>query len=141
MSLLPSWVEELENASEPTASTTRTIPKEYGIDFATGRMTGKTVSSKEAIKVWAWNCLKTERYKYGIFSDQYGVEMAQYIGHVPEQEFIQTDIQQDITDALMQNPYITAVNDFNLDFSGSKITISLAIETIYGNVDITGEEI
>lgn len=133
MSLLPSWVENIQAVSG--AEDTLQAPVEYGIDFTSGRMTGRKVTEKEAIKCWIWNCIKTERYKYAIYSDQYGVELEQYIGQVPEREYIQTDIQQDITDALMQNQYITAVHDFDITFGDDDINIALTVDTLYGSIE------
>lgn len=138
MSLLPSWAENIQIISG--AEDTPQTPVEYGIDFAFGRMTGKKVTEKEAIKCWIWNCIKTERYKYAIYSDQYGVELEQYIGQVPEREYIQTDIQQDITDALMQNQYITAVHDFNITFGDDDINIALTVDTLYGSIEYKDED-
>lgn len=138
MSLLPSWVENIQIVSG--AEDTLQAPVEYGIDFASGRMTGKKVTEKEAIKCWIWNCIKTERYKYAIYSDQYGVELEQYIGQVPEREYIQTDIQQDITDALMQNQYITAVRDFDITFGDDDINIALTVDTLYGSIEYKDED-
>lgn len=138
MSLLPSWVENIQAVSD--AEDTLQAPVEYGIDFTSGRMTGRKVTEKEAIKCWIWNCIKTERYKYAIYSDQYGVELEQYIGQVPEREYIQTDIQQDITDALMQNQYITAVHDFNITFGDDDINIALTVDTLYGPIEYKDED-
>lgn len=138
MSLLPSWVENIQAVSG--AEDTLQAPVEYGIDFTSGRMTGRKVTEKEAIKCWIWNCIKTERYKYAIYSDQYGVELEQYIGQVPEREYIQTDIQQDITDALMQNQYITAVHDFNITFGDDDINIALTVDTLYGPIEYKDED-
>lgn len=138
MSLLPSWVENIQAVSG--AEDTLQASVEYGIDFTSGRMTGRKVTEKEAIKCWIWNCIKTERYKYAIYSDQYGVELEQYIGQVPEREYIQTDIQQDITDALMQNQYITAVRDFDITFGNDDINIALTVDTVYGSIEYKDED-
>ena len=50
------------------------IPKEYGINFETGQLSGKIVEGFDAILVWAWLALHTARYRYYIYSDDYGQE-------------------------------------------------------------------
>ena len=60
MSILPSFlVSELQKATGTGEKSTavQEIPREYGIDFQTGRLTGRIVEGIEAIKVWVWNCL------------------------------------------------------------------------------------
>ena len=74
MSILPSFLEELSNVDIAESEETKVIevPREYGIDFATGQLTGKIVEGLEAIKVWVWLCLHTERFRHAIYSADYG---------------------------------------------------------------------
>ena len=65
MSILPSFLADQINEEK---NQILDVPKEYGIDFVTGQLTGKIVEGKEAIKVWIWNCLKTQRFRYPIYS-------------------------------------------------------------------------
>lgn len=87
MSLLPTFA--VQEAA--TSTDTLEIPKEYGIDFHTGQLTGEIVEKKEAIKVWIWNCLQTQRYRFAIYSWDYGVGLEQYVGRTLSEEYIQTD--------------------------------------------------
>ena len=50
------------------------IPKEYGINFETGQLSGRVVEGLEAVKVWAWLALQTARQRYYIYSTDYGQE-------------------------------------------------------------------
>ena len=79
MSILPSFLQKQIVKRTQTADTIE-IPKEYSIDFATGQLTGKIVEGIEAIKVWVWLCLRTQRFRYPIYSWSYGTDMEQYIG-------------------------------------------------------------
>lgn len=49
MGLFPAY---LENGIQSEGKKTRVIPKEYGIDFKTGQLTGEIVEGLEAVKVW-----------------------------------------------------------------------------------------
>ena len=67
MSILPSFLSaEIEEAAATVA--VQEIPREYGVDFRTGQLTGKIVEGIEAVKVWIWSCLHTERYRYAMMS-------------------------------------------------------------------------
>ena len=81
MSILPSFVQKKQ-----ADTTSLKVPAEYGIDFETGQLTGKKVYGLEAIKVWIWLCLQTERYRYQIYSQNYGVSLEQYIGQSPTED-------------------------------------------------------
>ena len=61
MGLFPAY---LENGIQSEGKKTRVIPKEYGIDFKTGQLTGEIVEGLEAVKVWIWLVLQTPRYRY-----------------------------------------------------------------------------
>ena len=121
--------------------TSASIPKEYGIDFRTGQLTGEIVEKKEAIKVWIWNCLLTQRYRFAIYSWDYGVSLEQYIGRTLTEEYIQTDCESEIREAMLINPWITDITDFVAKRSGSKLSISFTAVTPFGKIDVMNNEV
>ncbi len=135
MSILPTFMDtEIQEAT--VAAAVQEIPREYGIDFDTGQLTGKIVEGLEAIKVWIWNCLHSERYRYAIYSWQYGVEYEQYIGETITDEYLQSDCQSETEEAMMVNPYITGLDDFSAELDGTELKISFIAETSLGNVEV-----
>ncbi len=135
MSILPTFVNaEIEEELEKSPSLT--VPKEYGIDFDTGQMTGKIVEGKEAIKVWIWNCLHTSRFRYGIHSWDFGWDPEEYVGKAVTAEYIQADAQTEIEEALMMNPYITGIDDFNAVKEDDRLTVTFTALTAFGDVDM-----
>lgn len=135
MSILPTFMDtEIQEAT--AAAAVQEIPREYGIDFETGQLTGKIVEGLEAIKVWIWNCLHSERYRYAIYSWQYGVEYEQYIGETITDEYLQSDCQSETEEAMMVNPYITGLDDFSAELDGTELKISFIAETSLGNVEV-----
>ena len=127
--------ELIETAEEE--STVQEIPKEYGIDFDTGQLTGTIVEGLEAVKVWIWLCLHTERFKYPIYTWDYGWDAEQYIGYAYPQEYIETTCEQEITDAMLVNPWITAVSDFSVEMDGALLKVSFTAETDFGDVEVS----
>ncbi len=133
MSILPSFLTR-EDISNGAVSVSRKTPKEYGIDFETGQLTGKIVEGLEAIKVWIWCCLKTERYRFPIYSWQYGSEFEQYIGEAVSDDFLQGDCKTETEEALKTNPWILGITDFAAGMEGSHLRLSFTVETRLGEV-------
>lgn len=136
MSLLPSFALDEVATEDIIESNEIDTPVEYGIDFETGRLTGAMVEGVEAIKVWIWLALHIERYRFPIYSWQYGAELEQYIGRSYSIEYLQADCQETVEDCLYQNPHITAITDFEVSVEGDKLSMSFHVETDIGGIDI-----
>lgn len=124
-------IEEEESAEE--------IFTEYGIDFETGQLTGDVVTGKEAVRVWAFFALQIQRYRYRIFTWNYGSEAETLIGTNYGRDYTESEIKRFITDCLSVNPYITGIDDFKIKFEGSSLTASFTIQTSYGDTQMTAE--
>lgn len=135
MSILPSFAVQAASQSVNLSNVVDT-PREYEIDFSTGQLTGKIVEGKEAVKVWVWCCLKTERLRHAIYSWDYGASLEQYIGDTYDSEYMETAVEAEIREALLINPYITGIRDFSLAFDGSRLEISMTVETRFGNTEV-----
>lgn len=138
MSILPSFLEELSNIDIAESEETKVIevPREYGIDFTTGQLTGKMVEGLEAIKVWVWLCLHTERFRHAIYSADYGTSLEQYIGHVLSDEYINTDCESEVTDALLMNEYIEGIEDFEVVRNYDTLNIKFRVVTKFGSLEV-----
>lgn len=138
MSILPSFLEELSNIdiAESEENKVIEVPREYGIDFTTGQLTGKIVEGLEAIKVWVWLCMHTERFRHAIYSSDYGTSLEQYFGHVLSDEYINTDCESEITDALLMNDYIESVEDFEVARNFDSLDIKFRVVTKFGSLEV-----
>ena len=133
MSLFPTYLEEQEietNAEEIKP------PKEYEIDFATGRITGRIVEGLEAIKVWVWLAIQTVRYRYIIYSWDYGNELEDLIGSGYSEEHIQSEAERIITETMIVNENIQSISEVEVTLSENKISASFKINTLYGEANI-----
>ena len=138
MSILPSFLQELSDTTtiKEDDSQVVKVPKEYGVDFQTGQLTGKIVEGLEAIKVWIWLCMHTERFRHAIYSADYGTSLEQYIGHMLSQEYINTDCESEISDALLINEYIESIEDFEAVKDGEHLRVSFRAVTKFGNIEV-----
>lgn len=96
----------------------------------------KIVTENEAIKVWVYKTLFTERFEYPIYSWNYGCEMINLMGQSYTFKYVEMETKRYIKEALLVNPYIVEVNILDIKFSDSKLSVRVNIKTIYGEVDV-----
>jgi len=113
----------LENEEMPTLT--------YLIDFEANRTRG-LVDGLEAVKQAVYCILSTERYQYPIYSWNYGVELSQLIG--TQIDYALPEIERCITEALLFDERITAVEDFQFETKGSVVHVAFTVQTIYGEI-------
>ena len=117
-------------------STTPKLHKEYEFDFATGKLTGKLLEGKEALKVWIYKTLLTKRYKHIIYSWDYGQDLEELIGQGYEKGLIRSEVERRIKDCLLIHPHIKECNSFNIKLQQDQLHVDFTVNTIYGEVDI-----
>lgn len=108
-------------------------PTEYGIDFSTGQLTGVKVTGVEALKVWAWNALKTARYRFETNDWVYGSELDTLIGQSNSVDYVASEAERMVEECLTTHPMITGISNFDFVSDGEKLTISFRILTDYGD--------
>lgn len=98
------------------------------------RILGKC-DNLEAIKQAVYLMLNIERYKYVIYSANYGVELLDLIGQpIP---YVLPELKRRITECLTQDDRITAVENF--EFEVNKKTVHCTF-TVHSNVGIFESE-
>lgn len=130
------------NSEIETSNVELPLFKEIAIDFETGEPLLKEnefiiLEGKEALKVWVWKTLKTERNKYLIYSDSYGNDLAENIGQIYDKTTKDALMINEIKECLLVNPYIINVYNFNITTleEGRHPIISFYVDTIYGVVE------
>lgn len=113
--------------------------KELAFDFETGQLKTRGgqyyyVEKNEAIKVWIYKALFSSRYTYLAYSTNYGNEIHTLIGRYLERQLLYSELRRMIEEALLCNPYITSLSDFDISQEGSKVICNFAVNTVYGNV-------
>lgn len=76
--------------------------------------------------------LNTERYKFPIYSWDYGVELYKLIGQ-PMDDVIRV-LPGRVTEALIQDNRVTDVTDFEFEVNKKKLTMSCIVHSIYGDI-------
>lgn len=112
------------------------IPKEYGIDFETGQLTGKVVEGLEAVKVWAWLALQTARERYYIYTTDYGQEYEDMIGKGYTKDYLKAELKRMTEECLTVNPYIAGIENFEMSKDGDHVTLSFLMITNLGDTEV-----
>ena len=94
------------------------------------------VEGNEAVKVWIYKALKTERYAYLAYSWQYGIELQPFIGKVMSVQERYAELKRVIVECLMVNPYIQSIDSIAFSSEGTRVTCDITLTTIYGEVNI-----
>ena len=115
-----------------------TVPtKTYKMDLAGDRISGYT-DEQEAMKQDIYKILRTERYKYIIYSWNYGIELEDLIG-MPV-NYCVPEIERRIKEALLQDMRIEDVTEFEFDTTKkSVVLVKFTAYTEFGNIEIQEE--
>ena len=79
----------------------------------------------------AWLILHTERYRYLIYSFNYGAELRGLSGN-PD-SFLFPEIKRRVTEALMVDDRITGTSDFAFVRRRERVDVRFTLHTIYGS--------
>ncbi len=106
--------------------------KSYRLDLTARHMRGVT-DQREAMKQAIYLIVYTERYKYPIYSWNYGAELEELIGKpvayaIPE-------IKRRVTEALMQDDRINGVDGWVFDVKRGIVSATYTVHTVYGDID------
>ena len=111
-----------------------TMPsKQHRMDLNNTRILG-TCDGLEAIKQSIFKILNTERYKYLIYSWDYGIELMDLFGQPTM--YVCPEIERRVKEALLQDDRITAVDNFEFNFpKRGVVAVTFTAHTIFGDLD------
>lgn len=132
--MFPYDIEE-EEVDEEKEQEEQSIPVEYGIDFESGQLTGQKVYGIEALKVWIWNALVTDRYRYEHHSWNFGHELENLIGSCNDIDYIRITAKEMIEECLTVNEHIIGIEEFDADTDGESLFCYFRVVTDLGNIE------
>ncbi len=128
------------------ANVTNTLPEElpifqeYAYDFENNCLklwNGNTffVEKNEALKIWIYKALITERFRYLAYTSSFGSETHTLIGRSMGSEILFSELRRFVVEALMVNPYIEELTNFKFEKSGSALKALFDCTTVYGTIE------
>lgn len=106
----------------------------FRLDESNKRIIGM-IDELDAIRQTIYCILRTERYQYEMYSEDYGSELQGLVGQPVPLVFV--NLQDNIRDALLSDDRILAVDNFQFEEVGhGAVAVSFAVETEIGDVEI-----
>ena len=105
----------------------------YALDIEHRRIRGM-VDELESLRQAIYLILSTERYAYLIYSWNYGVELVELIGQ--PKEYALPEIKRCITEALLQDDRITAVDGFEFETEKKTVHVTFTVHSIFGDLEV-----
>lgn len=131
--MIPSTIGLLEEDFEIGEEASRTYRMDHGAQRIWGHVDGL-----EAVKQAAFKVLNTERYQYIIYSWDYGIETMDLYGEPVS--YVCPELERRVTDALVQDPRITEVTDFEFEaMEKGTLHITFTVHTVYGVLQMEKE--
>lgn len=96
------------------------------------------VDGIEAMKQAVYKILLTERYRYIMYSGNYGIETADLFGE--PLSYVSSELERRITEALTQDDRIESVSDFEFDTpSRGTVHAAFTVHTVFGDISAERE--
>lgn len=134
MVLLPDTATD-ESGAISVAMTPTQPNKTYKMMIDTDRIQGTITDDLEAVEQAIYKIINTERYKFLIYSWNYGIELENLFGKpIP---YVLPEIPRRIKEALTQDDRIKDVLGFDLTYNRKgDVLAKFTVVTIYGNLEI-----
>lgn len=126
-----------EEIAQATPEVKASSIREYELDFYTGRLTGRIVTGVDAICVWAYLALKAKRYRWVIYSWQYGEEYTNLIGYSYDEDYLYSEVKRYIEECLFVNEHITGIEDLTVKQVNEKLYIRFHMITDVGSKEVS----
>jgi Protein of unknown function (DUF2634) len=103
----------------------------YRLDLEKGEI-GGLIDVDEALRQFVSKAIRTARYRYLIYDDDYGSELEDLIGSDVTEAFLNEEIPRIIREALIYDDRIADVRDFNIQREGDGVYIEFTVEKTDG---------
>ena len=96
------------------------------------------LEGNEALKVWIYKALRTERFSYLAYSWRYGIELHKFIGKVMGVKERHSELKRTIIETLMVNPFIRSIDKIEMTETkhAKDLQIDITLTTVYGELEI-----
>lgn len=98
------------------------------------------VEKNEALKIWIYKALSTERFRYVAYDSDYGNENDTLIGKNYNTDITNSELKRMIIETLMCNPYLEELSNWQFEAQRKGVLVSFDVTTVYGS-DIIRKEV
>jgi hypothetical protein len=142
MSVLPKINVDITEIITKQQAIQETVPKEYAWDYDNNDFLLKDgkfqrVEGKEAIKVWIWKALNTEKGIYKAYSLGYGNDLEDLIDSGYSKSLLESEAKRLVWECISVNSHITSMENFKVDNSKDLLAINFTVITDQGEVNVS----
>lgn len=136
-------IPEIPSLKYKTTTNNVTLLKEYAWDFKNDDFlldnNGKfiIVEGLEALQVRNYLSLKTYKGRFFIYKDKVGTKLKDLIGK--DKNYVSLNVKQMLEEALVDNVYVTGIEDIETSYKDGKLIITCTVVNIYRNYTETIE--
>ena len=96
------------------------------------------LEGNEALKIWCYKALRTERFMYLAYTRNFGMEVYPFMAKVMSVGQRKSELKRIIIECLMINPYIVSVDSVTFDETNrnENMEIHIVLTTVYGELVI-----
>ena len=94
------------------------------------------VTGNEGIKTWIYKAMKTERFRYRIYSWDFGSEMENLIGQSYTANLTKAECIRYIEECISINPYIQMILQTDVSFKEGNLLVYCKLRTVYGETEL-----
>lgn len=129
-------IPEFENTTNTTSYSDKTYLVDYTLEKPRIRVKSVT-GGTPAMAQTVFFILNTERYKFPIYSWNYGVELVGLFGQ--PMGVVRTELPRRIREALTTDDRVYDVSDFSFYKMGNSLTVGFIVYTKYGTLPVETE--
>ncbi|MBQ2994180.1 MAG: DUF2634 domain-containing protein [Peptococcaceae bacterium] len=112
--------------------------KTYILNLAEYRIEPGRVDGVDALKQAIYKMLMTERYRYPIYSWNYGIELEELIGK--PMSYVRPELERRIREALLVDDRIKEVDTFTFsEADKNSLEVTFIVHSIYGDIEVVKE--
>lgn len=138
MAILPVSMTYVESVDEDEEILEREGFCEYAYDFENNELKTKDgrhyyVYGNEAMKIWIYKAMITNRFRHSAYTDKFGTEIYSLIGEVISSKFKQAEIKRYITEAVMVHPFMVSINKIDMTSLKSGLNVDVYYTTVFSD--------
>ncbi|SDE96858.1 Protein of unknown function [Fontibacillus panacisegetis] len=107
----------------------------YCLDFETGKIVERIIDGKDAVIQFIHKAIISARYRYLIYNSQYGCEIESLLGQDISPQLLKSEITRVITEALLEDDRIHAVEQFQIVRESDKLFVTFTVLTTEGAIE------
>jgi hypothetical protein len=138
MAIYPAVIDAVEKLDVPNDRLESHGFCEYAYDFENNQL--KTIDGKhyyvygnEAMKIWIYKCMLSERFRFSAYTDRFGSEVFTLVGEVISTKFKEAEVKRYITEAIMVHPFMVSINRIELKSVKSGLYVDVYYTTVFSD--------